>query len=135
MVPAMDNTRRHGTARCGLPFNAALGRDYRGLNIPLLWAATASQGYSRHAWISFKQARGIGGSVRKGVPLTAKGSLRVVSYIYDYSINPTTKSEPYRWFDADCRDIFQWGVWLWRGMSDAYCRALYEAIDGSLRDN
>lgn len=50
----------------GLPFNALGGRNYRGLNVPLLWAEAAARGYSRHAWLSFKQAQDLGGSVRKG---------------------------------------------------------------------
>ena len=54
----------------GLPYNAASGRNYRGLNVPLLWAATAAGGYSRHAWVSFKQAQELGGSVRKGEKAT-----------------------------------------------------------------
>ena len=35
----------------GLPFNAPSGRNYRGLNVPLLWSVAGSQGYSRHAWL------------------------------------------------------------------------------------
>lgn len=50
----------------GLPFNAHSGRNYRGLNVPLLWAETMARGYSRHAWLSFKQALEFGGNVRKG---------------------------------------------------------------------
>src|SRR6476619_647695 len=54
----------------GLPYNAASGRNYRGLNVPLLWAATAAGGYSRHSWVSFNQAQQLGGSVRKGEKAT-----------------------------------------------------------------
>ena len=50
----------------GLPFNAASGRNYRGLNVPMLWAAAGASGYTRHAWVSYKQAQELGGSVRKG---------------------------------------------------------------------
>jgi antirestriction protein ArdC len=50
----------------GLPFNAFSGRNYRGLNVPLLWAIAGSNGYSRHAWLSFKQSQDLGGNVRKG---------------------------------------------------------------------
>lgn len=50
----------------GLPFNAHGGRNYRGLNVPLLWAEANARGYSRHAWLSFKQAQDLGGSVRRG---------------------------------------------------------------------
>lgn len=50
----------------GLPFNAASGRNYRGLNVPMLWAAASVNGYTRHAWVSYKQAQELGGNVRKG---------------------------------------------------------------------
>src|SRR5689334_12235350 len=50
----------------GLPFNAASGRNYRGLNVPMLWAAASANGYTRHAWVSYKQAQELGGNVRKG---------------------------------------------------------------------
>jgi len=50
----------------GLPHNAASGRNYRGLNVPLLWAATLAGGYSQHVWVSFRQAQALGGNVRKG---------------------------------------------------------------------
>ena len=50
----------------GVPFNAASGRNYRGLNVPMLWAAANANGYTRHAWVSYKQAQELGGNVRKG---------------------------------------------------------------------
>ena len=49
----------------GLPFNATSGRNYRGLNVPVLWAAAAGNGYTSHAWLSYKQARELGGNVCK----------------------------------------------------------------------
>src|SRR5689334_13463299 len=69
----------------GLPFNAASGRNYRGLNVPVLWAVTASQGYSKHAWVSFKQAQELGGSVRRGERST---------FVYYFSIIDKEKSGP-----------------------------------------
>lgn len=53
-----------------LPFNAASGRNYRGLNVPLLWSVAQTKAYSRHVWISFKQAQELGGHVRKGEKAT-----------------------------------------------------------------
>ena len=58
------------TLDSGLPFNVASGRNYRGLNVPMLWGATASRGYGRHAWLSFRQAHEYGGNVRKGEKAT-----------------------------------------------------------------
>ncbi len=50
----------------GLPHNVASGHNYRGLNVPLLWAVSAGRGYTSHQWLSFNQARALGGNVRKG---------------------------------------------------------------------
>lgn len=49
-----------------LPQNAATGRPYTGINIPILWAAADQQSFPRNAWLTFKQAAQAGGHVRKG---------------------------------------------------------------------
>jgi len=54
----------HG--RSLLPSNASTGRFYTGINILLLWAAASARGYESHAWLTFKQAKELGGAVRKG---------------------------------------------------------------------
>lgn len=54
-----------GSAAGGaMPYNAATGKPYRGVNIPLLMAAAAA--YGSPAFVTFKQARDLGGHVRKG---------------------------------------------------------------------
>lgn len=50
----------------GIPKNFATGHAYRGINIPLLWAARSSAGYESDQWITFNQAKALGGNVRKG---------------------------------------------------------------------
>lgn len=50
----------------GIPKNFSSGHAYRGINIPLLWAATARAGYQSDQWLTFNQAKALGGSVRKG---------------------------------------------------------------------
>ncbi len=50
----------------GLPHNVASGRNYRGCNVPLLWAAATASGYATHQWLTFNQAKALGGHVRKG---------------------------------------------------------------------
>ena len=50
----------------GLPKNAATGRCYSGVNVLLLWGAVIERGYPSHAWLTFRQALALGGSVRKG---------------------------------------------------------------------
>ena len=50
----------------GLPHNVASGHNYRGCNVPLLWAVAAERGYTSHQWLTFNQAKALGGNVRKG---------------------------------------------------------------------
>ncbi|MBW5817968.1 DUF1738 domain-containing protein [Yersinia kristensenii] len=49
-----------------LPTNAATGRPYSGVNIPLLWMASEESGFSSDRWLTFKQAQQAGGRVKKG---------------------------------------------------------------------
>lgn len=56
--------------RVGLPSNAASGRTYRGINVLLLWAAAFNKGYRDARWVTFNQAKALGGSVRKGEKAT-----------------------------------------------------------------
>src|SRR3546814_4734540 len=48
-----------------MPRNAATGRSYRGINIPILWVAADRRGYATHAWMTFRQANERGGQVRR----------------------------------------------------------------------
>ena len=49
-----------------LPRNAATARPYSGINILLLWGAAQERGFAAQGWLTFRQALGAGGSVRKG---------------------------------------------------------------------
>ena len=46
--------------------NAVSGKAYRGLNVITLWAVAEEQGYRSNTWLTFNQAKKLGGSVRKG---------------------------------------------------------------------
>ena len=54
------------TIAAGLPKNAQTGRAYSGINILLLWGAAIDNGFSDQTWLTFKQAKALGGSVMKG---------------------------------------------------------------------
>jgi antirestriction protein ArdC len=54
-----------------MPKNAATGRAYSGINALILWAAVVEHGFSTQTWLTFKQALGLGGNVRKGERGTA----------------------------------------------------------------
>ena len=63
------NQRRGGV----MPLNAATGRPYSGVNIPILWHAASVNGYPSHEWMTFKQAIEKKVNVRKG----SKGTMVV----------------------------------------------------------
>ena len=54
------------TAPLGIPRNAATGRNYSGINVLILWGAVVQHGYPAQSWLTFRQAVGLGGNVRKG---------------------------------------------------------------------
>lgn len=49
-----------------VPTSVATGRPYRGINALLLWMESTARGYASPYWLTFKQAKERGGSVRKG---------------------------------------------------------------------
>lgn len=49
-----------------LPVNAKSKRAYSGVNVLSLWGTALDEGFSSNAWLTFKQALDLGGSVRKG---------------------------------------------------------------------
>ena len=54
------------TIDSALPFNAASGRHYNGINVPLLWADAKHHGYDSNGWLTYRQAQDLGGHVRRG---------------------------------------------------------------------
>jgi antirestriction protein ArdC len=54
-----------------LPANITTDKAYRGINVLLLWAEAMGQGYQSSKWLTFNQAKKVGGAVQKG----AKSSL------------------------------------------------------------
>jgi antirestriction protein ArdC len=50
----------------GMPKNGKTGEFYSGVNVFLLWQATAAKSYAHNVWMTFKQAQSVGAQVRKG---------------------------------------------------------------------
>lgn len=50
----------------GLPKNLKSGKGYRGINILLLASTAIAQGFESDFWLTFKQAKERGGTVKKG---------------------------------------------------------------------
>ena len=53
-------------ASLAMPRNAATQRGYSGINVLILWGAVIEHGFSGQSWLTFRQALGLGGHVRKG---------------------------------------------------------------------
>lgn len=53
-------------AALALPRNASTGRAYSGINVLILWGAVIAHGFPVQSWLTFRQARELGGTVRNG---------------------------------------------------------------------
>ena len=53
-------------APLAMPKNASTGHRYSGVNVLILWDAVVAKGFVGQSWLTFRQALGIGGNVRKG---------------------------------------------------------------------
>src|SRR6185312_3319953 len=53
-------------APLAIPKNASTGRFYSGINVLILWGSVIEHGFPVQAWLTFRQALGLGGNVRKG---------------------------------------------------------------------
>lgn len=82
---------------CAMPANAVTGRGYSGINILILWATVIERGYSSQRWLTFRQALGAGGNVRRG----EKG----VSVCYADRFTPEREKEHARDEDREARQI------------------------------
>jgi antirestriction protein ArdC len=49
-----------------MPKNAATQRQYSGINVLILWGAVIERGFTTQNWLTFRQALGLAGNVRKG---------------------------------------------------------------------
>lgn len=56
----------NANAAIGMPHNAISNRRYSGINVLTLWDAVVSRGFSSHAFLTFRQASALGGTVRRG---------------------------------------------------------------------
>jgi antirestriction protein ArdC len=53
-------------APLSMPHNASTRRTYSGINVLILWGAVIERGFSSQSWLTFRQALGLGGNVKKG---------------------------------------------------------------------
>lgn len=74
------------------------GEPYRGINVLVLWAAASRMGYVSDKWMTFNQAKDLGGCVRKGERASKvlkygtiekedeAGEEKAISYLKDYAV-------------------------------------------------
>ncbi len=67
------------------PINAVSRRSYRGINTVLLTLEAQSRGYSRSAWLTYRQATELGAQVRRG-----ESGCTVIFYKLHELANPTS---------------------------------------------
>jgi antirestriction protein ArdC len=84
----------HAAGRINRPLRAN-GQPYKGINVLMLWASAAAQGFAAPVWMTFRQAKELNASVRKG----AKGSLVVYA-------DRMTKTETTGDGEEAARDIY-----------------------------
>lgn len=53
-------------APLAMPQNASTQRRYSGINVLILWGSVIEHGFTGQSWLTFRQALGLGGNVRKG---------------------------------------------------------------------
>jgi antirestriction protein ArdC len=53
-------------APLAMPRNASTHRRYSGINVLILWGAVIERDFTGQSWLTFRQALGLGGNVRKG---------------------------------------------------------------------
>jgi antirestriction protein ArdC len=82
---------------CTMPENGATGRRYSGINVLILWSAVVERGYRSQRWLTFRQALGLGGNVRRG----EKGT----TVCYADRFTPRGEEERARDEDRDARQI------------------------------
>jgi len=77
--PSWTKPWRTGNPGKVLPENAATGRHYSGINIPILWQAREANGYPTPEWLTYKQCLPMGWQVRKGEKATTVVFVKKVS--------------------------------------------------------
>jgi hypothetical protein len=92
-------------APLALPKNASTGRRYSGINILVLWGAVIEHGFPSQGWLTFRQALGLGGHVRKG-SAERRSSTPIVSCPKARGSAPTKPARKRRPFPSSSASLF-----------------------------
>ena len=78
------------------------GEPYRGINILVLWSVASAKGYVSARWLTFKQAKDLGGAVRKGEKSTTVVKFGTIEREdEDGNLRSVPFTRAYRVFNAD----------------------------------
>lgn len=103
------------TGLSDLPTNVVSEKHYHGANILALWVAQTAIGYPTAEWVTFKQARDLGGSVCKGEhgsPIffvsafereDDQGNVKRVPFLKSYTVFNVAQCEGLPWRDREAR--------------------------------
>ena len=83
-APPWKKPWTQGESTSELPINAATERKYSGINITILWTSAVAHSFKSGRWLTFNQAKAVGGRVKRG----QKGTVAVL----------------YRDIEVPCRD-------------------------------
>lgn len=113
----------HGSA---LPVNATTGHHYSGVNIPLLWMSAEERGFISDRWLTYQQAKAVGGHVRKGETCS-------MAIIYKPFEKQATDDHDNKLFDRDGNPVMESLAMLkpLQLFNVAQCDGLPEAVAGT----
>ena len=89
-----------GSATPSIPLRST-GEAYKGINVLLLWATAMKNGFKSQHWMTYKQAKTLGGQVRKGEKSTTVIYYNVVEKNEDGKEVRIPFAKGYRVFNAD----------------------------------
>lgn len=114
----------HGSA---LPVNATTGRHYSGVNIPQLWMSAEERGFPSDRWLTWQQAKAVGGQVRKGETCS-------MAIIYKPFEKQATDDNDNKLFDKDGNPVMESLAMLkpLQLFNVAQCDGLPDAVAGTL---
>ena len=72
------------------------GEAYRGINVLMLWMAAEAGGYTSSTWMTYKQAKDLGGQVRKGEKSTTVVKYGTIEDKDERVAGDDPKSDPMR---------------------------------------
>jgi antirestriction protein ArdC len=121
-----------GARFSGMPRNAVSKRRYSGINVVLLWMTAQDRGYVSSEWLTFKQAKELGGSVKAGEKGTTVVFYKQLSFAEktesgDVENRSVMMAKAYTVFNVEQCD----GLKLKEAPAPVVCEATPEGLDAA----